>query len=209
MDKLGHLYIRDDESNFNDDYREKDSQFNQLGVTMLRQKLLKQIAQDSPIKHPGMEEEIPRFARLLHLTTIELVYWELLLNATSSIEREMSIPFLYAFSAYLAKTSLNYDVSVYENQLCRCISSFKLRYENWLLVTNCPVEANLFDLSQRFKQMLSHDHQYTNYEELVSHLIQPAKPDLTVEESDEDEKLKDFHDYMRNEELPSIYDPSN
>lgn len=117
-------------TNENSQYSKKKALFTQQNVTYLRQILLRRISEDAPFSTHESDSKIAQIAELLLMNPLELAYWELLLHSTSLPERAMPFPYIYIFTGYLSKSSLNIDTALFEQELSRRIKDFKLLFSN-------------------------------------------------------------------------------
>lgn len=114
----------------NSQYSKKKALFTQQSVTYLRQILLRRISEDAPFSMQESDSKVAQIAELLLMNPLELAYWELLLHSTSLLERAMPFPYIYIFTAYLSKSSLNVSTALFEQELSRHIRDFKLLFSN-------------------------------------------------------------------------------
>ena len=206
------LFFHSHDSGHSSDYCLLRQRFLDFGVTYLRQVLLRRIAEDAPFKAEDIEDKIQKIADILLLNPLELAYWEMLLHSTSTVERSMDVPLLYLYTAYLAKASLNDSVALFEHELTKRIRGFKMSYDNWMLMTNCPLMPDMLALNQRFTQMLSHHHRYRDYEAMINSLmVIPRRKDSLASDKSDGSTISnvnfiqtEFNQYMGNERLSPI-----
>ena len=175
----------------------------------MRQLLLRRIAQDAPFKEPEIETIVGGIANFFLMNPLELASWELLLHSTSRAERSLPAPLLYIYTAYLAKVSLNESTELFSRELARLVPDFLYSYQNWLLMTNCPLAIDVVELNERLKKMLSSHHKFTDYDTMIESLMAyPRRKDSLCSEvstlSDVNLVAADFFDYMGADKLSPL-----
>lgn len=114
-------------------YKKFRKTFTDSGVSYLRQYLLKNLANNSPFKmmFTNAYHTLNLVSDILMLSEMELVYWGILIEATSKTERSTMNPQLLAvFTAFMSKCYLNDEYEPFEYFLNTVIPNFKLNFYN-------------------------------------------------------------------------------
>lgn len=163
---------------------------------------------------------INSIADMLLLNQIEILYWSMLLENTSSEERSLKPRLLAIFTGYLAKMSLNEDIEPFEQQLNMMFANFKLSFNNWLLITDCSAVMNSREINKKYNSLIytsSKKKTLKDYDEMVDSLFElPGKKQMIISESESEilsvdeleDELEAFKQDMTEEKSPLCYSVS-
>jgi len=163
------------------------------GIKATRQQFLNRIAREislaTSVPAFSTYSQLTQIATKLSMSDFEVAGWALLLESLPDTEKTIPGSKVFLFTAYRAKKLLGGVNLRTEKKLNFLLRDFSLKFENWVLLTNCKAELPLCKVNEnlnRLKQPVHVPEKKGRYEDLVSFIIDKKIDTVKSESSHSD-----------------------